>query len=122
MGEPRVRGVRGATTVDSNAAEEIRAATRELLLAMLKCNDLREQDMISIVFTATPDLDAAFPAAAARELGWHFVPLLDAVEINAVGALARCVRVLMHVYTDREAHGVQHVYLRGARVLRPDLS
>ena len=122
MGEPRVRGVRGATTVDSNAAEEIRAATRELLLAMLKCNDLREQDMISIVFTATPDLDAAFPAAAARELGWHFVPLLDAVEINAVGALARCVRVLMHVYTDREAQGVQHVYLRGARVLRPDLS
>jgi len=88
---------------------------------MLESNALREQDVVSIVFTATPDLDAAFPAAAARDLGWHCVPLLDAVEINAAGALARCVRVLMHVYTERAPQSVQHVYLRGARVLRPDL-
>jgi len=114
--------VRGATTVDANEAEEIRAATRELLLAMLEGNGLREQDMVSILFTATPDLDAAFPASAARDLGWDAIPLIDVVEMNAAGSLPRCVRVLMHVYTERSPQEVQHVYLRGAKVLRPDLS
>ncbi len=121
VGQVMVRGVRGATTVDKNVASEILAATRELLQVMQQANDLDPGDIISVFFTATPDLNAVFPAAAARDLGWDAVPLLDAVEMDAPGALPHRVRVLMHAYTDRDSQAVEHIYLRGAAVLRPDL-
>ncbi|MBX6754398.1 chorismate mutase [Thermorudis peleae] len=114
------RGIRGATTVERNDAAEIVAATRELLLAIAEANDVQPDDIASIIFTTTPDLNATFPAVAARELGWLQVPLLCAHEMNVPGALQRVVRVLMHVNTTRHANEIRHVYLRGARDLRPD--
>jgi chorismate mutase len=114
------RGIRGATTVERNDAAEIVAATRELLLAIAEANDVQPDDIASIIFTTTPDLNATFPAVAARELGWLQVPLLCAHEMNVPGALQRVVRVLMHVNTPRHANEIRHVYLRGARDLRPD--
>jgi chorismate mutase len=115
------RGIRGATTVESNSASEILAATRELLDSILQANDVAPEDIASVVFTATRDLTAAFPAQAARDLGWQQVPLLDAQEIPVPGSLARCVRVLVHWNTDRSQEQIRHVYLRGATLLRPDL-
>jgi chorismate mutase len=115
-----VRGIRGATTVSHNSAEEIIAATKELLEKMAEVNQLDPAVLISIIFSATPDLNAAFPAAAARELGWTAVPLFDTVEIDVPGALPRCIRVLMHVQMEQKQK-VQHIYLREARQLRPDL-
>src|SRR5205085_2002489 len=98
------------------------AGTRELLAAMLARNGVRDEDLISVVFTVTPDLTAAFPARAARELGWADVPLLCASEIAVPDALPRCVRVLLHVHSARPRAAIAHVYLRGATVLRPDLA
>lgn len=121
VADARVRAIRGATTVGANTAEAILAATRQLLEAMQVANGFGTVDIVSALFTATPDLTAAFPAAAARQIGWDCVPLLDAVEINVPGALARCVRVLIHVYTERDAAGVHHVYTGDAVCLRPDL-
>lgn len=115
------RGIRGATTVGGNTAVEILEATRELLEAIVAANDLSIEDVTSVVFTATPDLTAAFPARAARDLGWQYVPLLDAVEIPVPGSLLRCVRVLVHWNTAKPQIDVRHVYLRGAASLRPDL-
>ncbi|MGI6659494.1 MAG: chorismate mutase [Dethiobacteraceae bacterium] len=120
MGCCVVRGIRGATTVSHNSAEEIIAATKELLEKMAEVNQLDPAVLISIIFSATPDLNAAFPAAAARELGWTAVPLFDTVEIDVPGALPRCIRVLMHVQMEQKQK-VQHIYLREARQLRPDL-
>lgn len=117
----RVRGLRGAITVEADDAEAISAATAELLREMLERNEVAPEDLISVVFTATPDLTAGFPAAAARSLGISDVPLLCAAEIAVPGALPRCVRVLMHVYTDAERGSLRHVYLRGAEALRTDL-
>ena len=117
----RVRGIRGATTVDANTAVAILSATRQLLLTMQAANGFSADDLVSAIFTVTPDLNAAFPAAAAREMGWDRVALLDAVEIDVPGALARCVRVLIHVYTERGPAEVHHVYAGGAACLRPDL-
>lgn len=116
-----MRAIRGATTVESNTAEAILAATRELLRAMQAANGFAAEDLVSAILTATPDLNAAFPAAAARQIGWDRVPLLDAVEIGVPGALARCVRVLVHVYTERDPAGVHHIYSGDAAGLRPDL-
>ncbi len=116
-----VRGIRGATTVDANTVESILQATRELLAAIVSANNVRPEDVASAIFTATPDLNAAFPARAAREFGWQHVPLLDAVEIAAAGGLPRTVRVLVHWNTDRPIYDVRHVYLRDAVRLRPDL-
>ncbi|MBN1661142.1 MAG: chorismate mutase [Anaerolineae bacterium] len=116
------RGVRGATTVDADSAEEIMAATRELLEQMVAVNGIDLADVASVIFTATPDLAAAFPARAAREMGWDRVPLLDAIEIPVPGSLPRCVRVLIHWNTDLAQAEVRHVYLRGTAVLRPDLA
>lgn len=96
-------------------------AVVELVTAMLDENDISVDDAISVIFTATPDLTCAFPAAAARDLGFTEVPLLCASEIAVAGALPKVVRVLMHVETDRPRRDVQHVYLRGAEVLRQDL-
>jgi chorismate mutase len=115
------RGIRGATTVEANTAEAILAATGVLLARMMEANGLAAEDLASAFFTVTPDLDAAFPAQAARQLGWQQVPLLDALEIPVPGSLPRCVRVLLHWNTDRSQADVRHVYLHGAAGLRPDL-
>ena len=117
-----VRGIRGATTVDADKPEEIRTATRELLLAVLKANDVdRFEELASVFLTTTPDLTSAFPAAAARELGMGLVPLLCATEIAVPGAMPRCIRVLLHLNTDRAQSEISHVYLRDAQKLRPDM-
>jgi chorismate mutase len=113
-----VRGVRGATTVEANTVESILEATRELLAAMLKSNEIDVADIASVFFTTTPDLNAEFPALAARDLG---VALMCAHEMNKPGALPMCLRILLHVNTDKSAKEIKHIYLRGARVLRPDL-
>lgn len=118
--EERVRALRGATTASSNAKDPIVRSTSELLKAMLERNDASPDHLISVVFTATPDLDAEFPAVAARELGWD-VPLLGAAEMAIPGALPRCIRVLMHLYTRRDYASLRHVYLGEARSLRTDL-
>jgi chorismate mutase len=116
-----VRAVRGATQVDADDRDEIRVATGELLTEVLARNDIRSDDLISIVFTATPDLHAEFPAIAARQMGLTDVPLLCATEIDVPGSLPRVLRLLAHIETDRPRSDMQHVYLRGATALRPDL-
>jgi len=116
-----VRGVRGATTVASNEAEAILEATAELLTSILAANTFTLEDIASALFTVTPDLTAAFPAMAARRLGWQWVPLLNFTEIDVVGGLARCIRVLLHVNTPCSQREMAHIYLHGARSLRPDL-
>ncbi len=121
MPQGRVRGIRGATTVGANAPDTILAATRELLLAMQEANRFAVDDVVSAIFTATVDLTAAFPAAAARDLGWERIPLLDAQEVDVPGALGRCVRILLHVYMEVPTTEIRHIYLGGAECLRPDL-
>jgi chorismate mutase len=116
-----VRGIRGATSVDVNDAEPIIAATRELLERIVAANGLATEDVASVIFTATSDLDAAYPARAARDMGWVHVPLLCMQEMAVVGSLPRCIRVLVLWNTDRPAGQIRHVYLRRARALRPDL-
>jgi chorismate mutase len=117
----RVAAVRGATTVETNDAAAIVAATAELLQALLERNDLAPSDLVSVIFTATSDLTAEFPAAAARQMGISHVALLCASEIAVPGALERCVRVLLHCYTTRPPSDLHHVYLGRARDLRVDL-
>ncbi len=114
------RGIRGATTVEANSREAILEATAELLAAMVKANGIKPEDVASAFFTTTPDLNAEFPALAARRLGWNDVPLLCAHEMAVSGSLPMCLRILVHVNTDKRADQIVHVYLRGARVLRPD--
>jgi chorismate mutase len=116
------RGIRGATTVETNTRAEILDATRELLTHMVRVNRVTIEDIASILFTATPDLTAAFPAQAARELGWQSTALLDAQEIPVPGSLVRCIRVLIHWNTDRAQTEIAHIYLNGATGLRPDLA
>ena len=116
-----VRGVRGATTVEANSVEAILEASRDLLSAMIKANEIDVDSVASAFFTTTPDLNAEFPAVAARNMGWTHVALLCGHEMNKPGALPMCLRILLHVNTDRPAHDIRHVYLRGARVLRPDI-
>lgn len=121
MGSERhLRAIRGATTVETDEPAEIRAATGELLQQLVRHNGLTPSDVISAIFTLTPDLRSEFPAHAARELGWHDVPLLCTMEIPVPGALGHCIRVLLHVETARDRAAIRHVYLRGARALRPD--
>lgn len=116
-----VRAIRGATTVPSDDAVAIVDATVGLLEQMLQRNEAVVEDLISVVFTATVDLRAEFPAAAARKLGMDGVPLLCAQEIDVPGTVPRCVRVLMHLYSERDYASLRHVYLGEARVLRSDL-
>lgn len=116
------RGVRGATTVESNNREDILEATRQLLALMIRRNGIETADVASATFSVTRDLDAEFPALAARQLGWPDVPLLCTYEINVPGALQRCIRVLVHWNTDRSQQEISHVYVKGAVLLRPDLS
>jgi chorismate mutase len=117
----KTRGVRGATTVESNSPEAIIDATKELLAAMVKVNEIDQADVASAFFTLTQDLNAEFPAVAARQIGWNDVALLCGHEMNKPGALPMCLRILLHVNTDKPAGEIKHVYLRGARVLRPDI-
>ncbi|HZT13875.1 MAG TPA: chorismate mutase [Candidatus Baltobacteraceae bacterium] len=118
----RMRGVRGAITVEEDSPGGIVAATKRLLAAMIERNGVQTADIASVLFSLTPDLRAAFPALGAREMGWVHVPMLHFTEIDVPGALPRVIRVLMHVSTEREQHEIEHVYLDGAAVLRPDLS
>lgn len=113
------RGIRGATTVDHNNQEEILAATTELLLLMMSKNDLLVEDIASVIFTVTEDLDAVFPAQAARRMGWNEVAMICTREIPVPNSLGKCIRVLLHVNTTRSASEIQHVYLREAVSLRP---
>jgi chorismate mutase len=116
-----VRGLRGASTCAANTPEEIHEVTQELLLAMLERNGVSHDDVISVLFTTTPDLTASFPATAARGVGFGDVPLLCASEINVPGAMPLTVRVLLHAYTERARDELRHVYLRNAGSLRDDL-
>lgn len=117
-----VRAIRGAVQLDVDERDHLLAATRELVGAVLEANDLHADDLISVMFTATPDLTSDFPAVAAREMGLGAVPLLCAVEIDVAGALPRVVRLLAHVETERPRDQVEHVYLRGAAALRRDIA
>jgi prephenate dehydratase len=117
-----VRGIRGATTAAENSEIAIHDATEELLRWLTAANELRPNDIASIVFSVTPDLNATFPARAARQLGWNDVPLLDTVEIPVPDSLPRCIRVLIHWNTERPIEAIQHGYLRDAAALRPDLA
>lgn len=116
-----VRAIRGATQVDSNDRDEILAGTSELVTEVLHRNGVDPADLISIVFTATPDLTAEFPAYAARLMGLTDVPLLCTTEIAVPGAMPRVLRLLAHVESDRPRAQIRHVYLRGAAALRTDL-
>jgi chorismate mutase len=116
-----VRAVRGATQIDADSREQILAGTTELIGEVLRRNDLTPEVLISVVFTATPDLTAEFPAYAARALGFTDVPLLCATEMNVPGALPRVLRLLALVETDRSRAEMHHVYLHGAAALRRDL-
>ncbi len=116
----RCRGIRGATTVDVNTPEVILEATTELLAEMMRANDLVIDDVASAYFTTTRDLNAEFPAVAANKLGWTDVALLCGHEMEIPGSLPMCLRILLHVNTEKGARDLTHVYLRGATVLRPD--
>ncbi len=115
------RGVRGAITVDEDNAESIIAAAVDLLRAVIGANEIQEADVASVFFTTTPDLTAAYPAAAARQLGWHQVALMGAQEMDNPNGLPRMLRVLIHWNTEKALGDIVHVYMRGAEKLRPDL-
>jgi chorismate mutase len=112
------RGIRGATTAKENAANAIYDATRELLTRLIEANQIEEENVAAVYFTATPDLNAAFPAAAARQLGWNNTALMDATEIAVPGSLARCVRVLILFNTEKSQRDIVNIYLNGTDVLR----
>jgi chorismate mutase len=116
----RCRGVRGATTVATNTPEAILEATTELLAELMRANDLVVDDLASAFFTTTRDLNAEFPAVAANRMGWTDVALLCGHEMDVPGSLPMCLRVLLHVNTEKGPDQVRHVYLHGARALRPD--
>ena len=116
------RGIRGATMAEANTAPAILDATRELLERVISANGVKAEDVASVLFTTTPDLNAAFPAQAARELGWQDVALLCGHEMEVPGALEKCIRVLIHWNTEKSASEIEHVYLKGAASLRPEWS
>jgi chorismate mutase len=116
-----VRGIRGAITVEENSPEAIIEATDELLRAMIDMNEIDPAEVASAFFTTTVDLNAAFPAYAARRLGWLAVPLMCGHEMAVPGDLPRCIRILLHLNTDKPQSAMRHAYLRGAVALRRDL-
>jgi chorismate mutase len=116
-----VRGVRGAITVDADTPDVLVAATERLLREIVAENDIDSSDIASALFTLTPDLRSVFPAVAARRIGWTRVPMLNFTEIDVPDGLPRCIRVMVHVNTAKSQDEIVHVYLDGARVLRPDL-
>lgn len=117
----RCRALRGAITVEENSAEKIVQATRELLSQMVQANEVDTEDLVSIIFTLTKDLDAVFPAVAARSFGWNQIPLLCCQEVEVPDSMPRCIRVLMHINTEKTAQDLKHIYLRQAVDLRQDL-
>lgn len=117
-----VRGIRGATTVRGNTREDILEATKEMLETLIDVNAVNPEDVASAWFTTTADVNTEFPAVAARQLGWTFVPLMCSHEMMVPGSLPLCVRVLIHINTEKSIHEMRHVYLRGASALRPDLA
>ena len=117
-----VRAIRGATQLDADDRDHLLASVDELIRALLQENDLDHYDLVSMIFTATPDLHSEFPALAARQLGIGDVPLLCAQEIDVAGAMPRVIRVMVHAETERTKAQVRHVYLRGAVALRRDLA
>ncbi|MDA8365855.1 MAG: chorismate mutase [Actinomycetota bacterium] len=116
-----VRAIRGATTVDADTPEQIEERVVALMTTVLERNGVHEDDIISILFTATEDVVSMFPAAAARTMGLGAVPLMCARELSVTGSVPRCIRVMVHVETDRPREEIHHVYLEGARGLRDDL-
>ncbi len=116
------RGVRGATTVEANTSEDILKATRQLLALMIRQNGIREEDVASAIFSTTTDLDAEFPALAARQLGWFDVALMCVHELEVPGSLRLCVRILLHWNTTKRGDEIIHVYIKEAARLRPDRS
>jgi chorismate mutase len=116
------RGVRGATTADANTQEGILRATLELLALMIRLNGIDPDDVASAIFTTTADLNAEFPALAARQLGWFNVALMCGHELDVPDSLPMCIRILVHWNTAKPAHEIAHVYIKGAAQLRPDIS
>jgi chorismate mutase len=117
-----VRAVRGAVQVDADDRDAILEGTTELVNEVMTRNELTTDDVISVLFTCTPDLTAEFPALAARKIGFHDVPLMCATEINRPGAMPRVIRLMAHIETSRPRSAIQHVYLRGAVALRLDIA
>lgn len=117
-----VRGVRGAITVESNTAEAIRRAVHRLLAAMVARNGIEQEEIASVIFSTTKDIDAETPAFGARQMGWTSIPLFCTQEMEVPEVLARCIRVLIHVNTDKSQDEIRHVYLDGAVALRPDIA
>jgi len=116
-----LRALRGATTLDEDTSKQVNDRVRALVGSMLERNGIDHDDLVSILFTATDDVTSMFPATAARSLGLGDVPLICASELGITGAMPRCIRVLMHFYTERTREALHHVYLEGARGLRDDL-
>ena len=117
-----VRAIRGATTVENNTKEEIWDATEEMLKAAIKENKLEQEDMISITFTMTQDLDACYPAVRARQIGFTNVPLVCMQELKVAGSLEKCIRLIIYTNSDKSLDEIKHIYLRNAKKLRPDLA
>lgn len=117
----RLRGIRGATTVEVNSKDAILEATSELLSALIQANEIEPDEVASAFFSATQDLNAEFPALAARHMGWSHVALTCMQEMYVPGGLPMCIRILLHVNTAKRQDEVRFVYLRGAKALRPDL-
>ncbi|MBI4421179.1 MAG: chorismate mutase [Gemmatimonadetes bacterium] len=115
-----VRGIRGATAVKVDTPDAVLGATRELLETIIAENGLATDDIVSVIFTVTPDIRSEYPARAARLMGWHDVPLLGATEMDVPSGLPRCIRVLLHVNTRKASSRIKHIYLHEARALRPD--
>lgn len=117
-----LRGIRGAITIEEDREDAVLSSTRELLLELQRQNDFGPDDIASIFFSVTPDIRSAFPAVAARTMGWDKVPLLCFQEIDVSGALRLCIRILVHINTAKRQDEIKHVYLKGARQLRMDLA
>jgi chorismate mutase len=116
-----VRGIRGATTVMKDTPEAVKQATKALVAQMINDNNVEIENLASVMFSVTSDICSEFPAVAVRELGWNDVPLLNFQEMDKQNALKMCIRVLMHWNTGQSQASINHVYLEGAKVLRPDL-
>ncbi len=117
-----VRAVRGATTIDNNTVAEIVKETKYLLSKIIEENSINKDDIISVIFSTTRDIDATFPAVAAREMGWTDIALMCTHEMEVPGSLEKCIRVLMHINTEKTNKEIKYVYLRKAKALRPDLA
>jgi chorismate mutase len=117
----KFRGVRGAITADDNTPEAILSATSQLMEAVITANGIEEDDVASVIFTTSPDLTAAYPARAARDLGWRRTALLGCQEMDVINGINRCIRILIHWNTPKGLDEIVHVYMRDALILRPDL-